>query len=283
MANVTPIHKGGTTSSVKNYRPISLLPCPSKLLERLVCDKLVEFLEKNKVFGNQQFRFKKGCCTNDQFLELYHCMLQSLENHKVTKMLYIDMSKAFDMVWRKALIHKLKKVGIGGRLLEWLKNYLEERVQRVILRSNCSSWREVIAGVAQGSKLGPILYLLFSEDIKNEITIKLRTFADDTMISAMGDNEEEAAGLLQPDIRRLSKWAARWKIDLNSSITVCLTINRRGGVRNFLVMDGMIVNEVESHKHLGVHLSHDGRWTTHLDAICETASKRINILRQFDL
>ena len=277
MANVTPIHKGGRTSCVKNYRPISLLPCPSKLLERLVFDKLVAFLEKNKVFGNQQFGFTKGCCTNDQILELYHCMLQSLENHKVTKMLYIDVSKAFERVWRKALIHKLKKVGIRGRLLEWLKNYLEEGVQRVILRSNCSSWREMIAGVPQG----PILCLLFSEDIKNEITNKLRTFADDTMISAMGNNKEEAAGLLQPDIRRISKWAARWKIDLNPSKTVCLTINRCGGVRNFLVMDGMIVKEVESHKHLRVHLSHDGRWTTHLDAICETASKRINILRQF--
>ena len=113
-ANVTPIHKGGPTSNVKNYRPISLLSCPSKLLERVVCDKLVKFLEEEKFFGDQQFGFRKGSSTNDQILELYHGMMRSLEDHKVTKMLYIDVSKAFDRVWRKALVHKLKKAGIRG-------------------------------------------------------------------------------------------------------------------------------------------------------------------------
>ena len=109
----------------------------------------------------------------------------------------------------------------------------------------------------------------------------IRTFADDTTLSATGDTEEEAAIKLQPEIVKMNLWAAKWKIQLNPRKTVCLTINRRGGVRKFLNMSGTIVKEVMTHKHLGVTLSHDGKWTDHLNQIIDSAARRLNILRQY--
>ena len=109
----------------------------------------------------------------------------------------------------------------------------------------------------------------------------IRTFADDTTLAATADTEDQAAAKLQPEIIRMNDWARKWKILLNPDKTVCLTINRRGGIRSFLIMNGVIVKEVLSHKHLGVTLSHDGRWTNHLNQITDSAAKRLNILQQY--
>ena len=114
-------------------------PDESKLLERLICDKVVSFLEENEVFGDQQFGFRKGSSTTDQLLDLYNMMTRSLDEQKVTKMLYIDVSKAFDHVWRKALVYKLERAGIRGQLLRWVKSYLQDRVQRVVTHGKFSS------------------------------------------------------------------------------------------------------------------------------------------------
>ena len=132
-------NKGGDTSNIKNFRPISLLSCPSKLLERLIYNRMVPFLEENHILGDQQFGFRKGRSTTDQLLELYDSMLQSLDKQQVKKILFVDVSKAFDRVWRKGLIHKLKKIGIRGELLNWLESYLRDRIQRCVIRGKKSS------------------------------------------------------------------------------------------------------------------------------------------------
>ena len=117
--------------------------------------------------------------------------------------------------------------------------------------------------------------------MKEDLESEIRTFADDTTLSATGETEEEAAFKLQPEIIKMNKWARKWKIILNPEKTVCLTVNRRRGVRSYLTMNGIIVKEVLSHKHLGVTLSYDGRWTNHLNVITEAAARRLNILRQY--
>ena len=117
--------------------------------------------------------------------------------------------------------------------------------------------------------------------MKEYLDSEIRTFADDTTLSATAETEQEAARKLQPEITKMNQWAKKWKINLNPEKTVCLTVNRRGGIRNFLTMNGTIVKEVLSHKHLGVTLSHDGRWTNHLNIITESAAKRLNVLRQY--
>ena len=145
-----------------------------------------------------------------------------------------------------------------------------------------SSWKKVMDGVAPGSILGPILYLIYAEDMKTSLDSKVHTFVDKTILASTADSEEDAAPLPQTNIEKMLKWAKLWKIILNPLKTVCLTVNRQGGIRSYQVMSGSVVKEVH-HKHLGVTLSWDGKWMEHLNNICSSGSagKRLNILRDY--
>ena len=280
-ANVVPVHKGGAKEDVANYRPISLLSCTSKLLERVICDDLNIFLEENNIIGPNQFGFVRGSSTIDQLMELYHRVITSMDNQLLMKVIFLDVSKAFDRVWRKGLIHKMRKLGIRGRLLGWFASYLEERMQRVVLKGTVSAWSTIMAGVPQGSILGPILYLLFAEDLCELIMCGLRMFADDTLLFAEGLTERECAKAIQPSLDALNKWAKKWKIKLNSSKTKTLTFSRVGSLKYPLTMDYRFVEEVLIHKHLGLTLSYDGRWSEHLTVISRKVTKRLCILRRY--
>ena len=132
----------------------------SKLLERLVCDPLTEFITANSIIGPQQFGFMKGTSAIDQLQEMYFRIVSTLDKQMITKIIFLDVSKAFDKVWRKGVIHKLRKLGVRGSLLAWFGSYLEDRLQRVVMKGYFSTWQSIIAGVPQGSILGPLLYLI---------------------------------------------------------------------------------------------------------------------------
>ena len=199
-ALVTPIHKGGKFEDIANYRPISLLCCVPKILERVVCESLSDFLLENTIIGHQQFGFVKNSSTVDQLLDLYHTIVSSLDRHRMIKIVFLDVSKVFDQVWRKGLIHKLRWYGIRGQLLAWFDDYLKDRLQSVALKGYLSTWLEIIGSVPQGSILGPILYLNFAEDMKEQIAASLRIFADDTILYAMGLTERDCARVIQPSL-----------------------------------------------------------------------------------
>ena len=145
----------------------------------------------------------------------------------VTKLLFLDVSKAFDKVWHRGLIYKLNRLGISGELLEFFRDYLEDRQQRVALKGALSSWITIKAGVPQGSIMGPILFLIYTNDLPTEIQSIIKMFADDTILGATGNTSEECSNILQPNIDKLAAWARKWKIKLNPSKTKCLTISRK--------------------------------------------------------
>ena len=125
----------------------------------------------------------------------------------------MDISKAFDRVWHDGLIFKLKKWGISGSLLHWFEDYLKDRVQRVIINGQFSSWTEITAGVPQGSVLGPLLFLVFINDITTVVTnCNLRLFADDTCFFIEVDNRPQAAVLLNKDLQNIQKWSLDWLV-----------------------------------------------------------------------
>ena len=279
-ANVTPIYKKGSPSTTANYRPISLLSCASKVLEHLVADRLKAYLESNNLF-TQQHGFRKGSSTIDQLLDVYQEITEGPDRRLVTKLLFLDVSKAFDRVWHKALIHKLQCLDISGRLLAFFRDYLMNRFQRVVLKGVLSDWLQIMAGVPQGSILGPLLYLIFSNDIVGRIGCLIKLFADDTILGATDASPNECCRRLQPDIVTILDWANRWKVTLCPVKTKCLTISRINHRFCPLWMSGLMVEEISSHCHLGVRLQSDGKWGNQVDHMIQKAETRLRILKAY--
>ncbi len=128
-------------------------------------------------------------------------------------MVFCDVSRAFDRVWHKGLLFKLERVGVAGPLLEWLKDYLKDRMQRVVINGQMSSWQYILAGVPQGSVLGPLLFLVFINDVTHVIRhCKIRLFADDTSLFIEVDNRQRAALMVEEDLTAISQWTDRWLV-----------------------------------------------------------------------
>ena len=223
-ANVCPIHKNCDRSIPSNYRPLSLLNLESKLFEILVFKYLYNHLRENNLLSSLQSGFIPGDSTVNQLTYLYNTFCQALDSGKEVRAIFCDISKAFDRVWHKGLLLKLKAAGLTGKVLAWFKSYLSDRKQRVILPGVTSDWAYICAGVPQGSILGPLLFLLFINDIVLDIGSNIRLFADDTSLYIIVDNPITAANCLNIDLERISKWAATWLVAFNPTKTESLLI-----------------------------------------------------------
>ena len=208
-------------------------------------------------------------------------MSTALDAKLTSKLLFLDVSKAFDRVWHKALLSKLETLGIGDSALRWFSSYLSGRYQRVVLNGIESRWKEITAGVPQGSIMGPLLYIIFTRDVVNGMETCLKLYADDSLLMASGRTEEDCARKMQPDIERISRWAKNHKIKLNATKTKTLTITRTERGVYPLFMDGEFIEEVMQHIHLGVTLQRNGRWSKNIEAMINKANQRLYLLRKY--
>jgi hypothetical protein len=156
---------------------------------------------------------------------MYHAFCQAVSDGKEIRVVFLDISKAFDRVWHKGLIWKLHKIGIRGRLLVWIENYLKDRHQRVIINGQYSDWMKIVAGVPQGSVLGPLLFLVFINDITHVVNhCSIRLFADDTCLFITVDDREVAADCVNSDLRNIHEWANQWLVTFSPPKTEGLVI-----------------------------------------------------------
>ena len=196
-ANVTLVHKKESKQLIKNYRPISPLPIIAKMFEKILSMHLYNHLIQNKLIISNQSGFRPGDSVTNQLIYLVHEILKNfdcLENLQ-TRLVYLDMSKAFDKVWHDGLILKLNENGVTGNLLELIRDYLNWREQRVVINGCYSEWGSIKSGVPQGSVLGPLLFLVYINDLENGIKSSIRFFADDTLFSTVNDPNSSAEEL----------------------------------------------------------------------------------------
>ncbi|PJE78229.1 hypothetical protein CI610_02839 [invertebrate metagenome] len=282
-ANVTPVHKKENKSILTNYRPISLLSIVGKLMERCIFKYVHNFLHAHSLLSPHQSGFRHGDSPVNQLLAITHDIYSALDHGKEIRMVFCDISKAFDRVWHKGLLSKLSGFGIRGSLLKWFENYLYNRKQRVVIKGKFSNWSEIKAGVPQGSILGPLLFLLFINDIVKDIRANIKLFADDTSLYVIIDSPRISAVDLNFDLRKIHEWSVNWLVNFNPTKTETLLISKKTNspIHPPLHMNNILLSEVSSHRHLGLTLSNNGGWTDHINLIISKVSPKLNILRRF--
>ena len=177
------------------------------MFERLIYNEVYSFFIENDLISSNQSDFKQGDSCINQLLSIKHDIYQSLDQGYEVRGVFLDISKAFDKVWHKGLIHKLKQNGIGGPLLKILTDFLKSRKQRVVLNGQHSSWSDVLAGVPQGSILGPLLFLIYINDLSDGLQFNPKLFADNISLFTTVLNIKKAANNLNNDLTKITKWS----------------------------------------------------------------------------
>ena len=252
-ANVTPIYKKGGRGQPGNYRPISLTSVICKILESIIKDGIVQFLEENKLIRDTQHGFtkNKSCLTN--LLEFYHKLFHQHDSTKALDIVYLDFQKAFDKVPHDKLMHKVKALGIRNSIGNWIENWLRNREQRVVINGSASEWRWVTSGVPQGSVLGPLLFIIYINDIDVGLNNTVSKFADDTKIGNAIITEDDRLSF-QKDLNTISEWSTNWDMPFNISKCQLLQIGRLNNKYSYEIMGNQIKN-VDYAKDSGVTVS----------------------------
>ena len=253
----------------------------SKVFEKCVYKYLHNYIVANNLLTPHQSGFTHGDSTINQLLFLSNEISQALDSGKEIRIVFFDISKAFDRVWHKGLILKLKSFGVGGSLLGWIKDYLSFRKQKVIIKGKESTLLTINAGVPQGSILGPLLFLIFINDIVLEIGCSIKLFADDTTIYVIIEDKYEGANTLNLNLNKVHQWSEKWLVTFNPQKTECLLISRKSAnVHPTLYLNDEPIQEVSTHKHLGLVFNKMGQWGDQIDSVIKKASTRLNVLRR---
>ena len=220
IAKVTPIYKADKSSNISNisnYRPISALPCFSKMLERIIYKRLQKYLKDQNVLYNKQFSFRTGHSTEHAIAQFVDQIYEAFEKNEYTLGVFIDLSKAFDTVDHSILLKKLELYGITDRNCAWIKSYLSNRLQYIQIDENSRTEFCVLkCGVPQGSILRPLLFLLYVNDLKNASSVLDRImFADDTSLFYTYSNIRKLFSTMKEELASINQWFTSNKLSLN--------------------------------------------------------------------
>jgi len=267
-AKVVPIFKAKNKQILNNYRPISLLPSISKILEKIIHKRLYHFLNMNNILYPSQYGFRPKHSTTNAVTEFITNTLNGFEQNKYTLALFLDLSKAFDTIDHTILLNKLNHYGIRGVALNWFRSYLSGREQYVQYKNAQSEKRQISLGVPQGSVLGPLLFIIYTNDLPNYITdVKTILFADDTTIYITSDDINNMYDTMNVQLETLTDWFKANKLSLNVNKTNHMFLHHKRNpptVNKTVKIDNQIINKIDSVKFLGVHIDHKLQWHDHI-------------------
>ena len=281
IAQVTALYKrAGLKSSKLQYRPISLLPTLSKVMESIIHERLLEHFNKNNIISERQAAYLKGDSTIQQLLFIVHFIRTSWTKGKMTQGIFLDVSAAFDKCWHSGLLAKLEQVKVEESCLDLFKSYLSNRKQFVVVDGSKSDIKDVQAGVPQGSRLGPLLWILFVNDIIEDLETEVLLFADDTCLFATADDPSETAEMLNRDLEKIHQWAGKWKVSFNPSKSKDVIFSKKNLANSPpIIFNNTLVSRVHEHRHLGVWLSSSLDWSKQVREVCLRANGKLAVLR----
>ena len=281
-AHVTPVFKSGDKSLPKNYRPISLTSIACKCLERLVRDAITVHMETNNLFTKHQHGFmrKRSCVT--QLLESIEKWIEMIEQGYSVDVVYLDFQKAFDTVPHQRLMSKICNYGIRGNVFNWIEDFLKSRRQRVVSNSYKSEWTNVLSGVPQGSVLGPLLFVLFINDLPSVVNSYIKIFADDTKIFA-GIKDENDTLSLQDDLYNLHNWSNKWQLNFNIGKCKLLHIGKKNPEEIYVMHQNNILTSIDSvivQPDLGILMDESLNFSDHISSIVLKANKILATIKR---
>ena len=277
-ATVVPIHKKGGRDKAENYRPISLTSIVGKILESIIKDNIVKFLDENCLIRDSQHGFISGrpCLTN--LLEFMEEVTRELDNGNSVDVVYLDFAKAFDKVPHKRLLSKLEAHGITGNILRWIAGWLENRRQKVSVEGELSEWAVVKSGVPQGSVLGPLLFLIYINDIDENILSKFCKFADDSKVAKVVNNAHDAE-IVREDLVKLQNWSHDWQMEFNSDKCQVMHVGKKN-LNSQYVLNSNTLKPTESERDLGVLVDKSFKFSEHCNRAANSANAVIGMIKR---
>ena len=282
IAKVIPIYKKGDPKASDNYRPVSVLSCFSKIFERIVYNRIHNFINKNNVMYKGQYGFRPGHSTELALTDAMDRLCDAMDKKMMSVGVFLDLSKAFDTIDHQILSMKLSHYGIRGVGLNWIKSYLSNRVQITTFNNVYSKPMNMLCGVPQGSILGPLHFILYVNDIY-QVSDKCSTilFADDTNIFFTGHNPSVMKDTICHELTKLYAWFSANKLSLNVSKTNYIVFNNKKGNCNInfdIKMDGKSLKRVDYTTFLGVIIDSGLTWNNHVKFIATKIARGVGIL-----
>ena len=281
LADIIPLHKKGPKKYCKNYRPVSLTSLVCKVCEMIVREQIVQFWINNNIFNPEQFGFLKGKSCLSQLLSSFHDWARERNKGFTTDVIYLDLSKAFDSVPHERLLLKLRAYGIHDLLLSWFRSFLTNRYQRVVLRGHYSFWTPVSSGVPQATVLGPVMFLIYINDISRSVTSQTKLFADDMKVYRVLINTEEDVKGLQNDLTRLQSWTTDWQMKFNTEKCEVMRIQKKTDSSSpHYHLGGDELKVVTEVKDLGIYINSSLSWSLQANKCASKANSILGFIKR---
>ena len=281
-AGVVPLFKGGDRELVGNYKPVSLLPLPGKMLEKIVHSRFTNFFEEIGFLSNCQGGFRKGFSTVSTIADLTDDLFKEINLGRTTLAAFIDLKKAFDTVDCEILLKKLHKAGVRNSAYNWCVSYMSDRSQKTLANNMTSDSLNITCGVPQGSVLGPLFFLIYINDMQEALRSNIKLYADDTILYQSGVNAHEAADLLQADLDRFCKWCSINKLSINTKKKKLMVFGSRSKVKKAkkvkVYVNGDKLQMVPTFKYLGFILDSTLNYNHHINSVIRTVLHKMTLL-----